>query len=98
MSVYTIPTGSRTLDNDAQNPDKRPGAYYASVVDGGRFRLLAGPVATHSEALALVEPAERLIRQRYANDPKLPWYGFGTLRMDETAGAGILNADLGLAA
>lgn len=71
-----------------QTPDKRPGAYYVSVVDGGKFLLLAGPFETHEAALARVEQATEIARNL---DPNCAFYAFGTCRLEAANGTGILN-------
>lgn len=75
--------------------DPREGAYYVSVVDGGRYALLAGPFSTHREALDLV-PVVR--EAAYQVDPRSAFYAFGTCRLERRLDlpAGVLNGRLGL--
>lgn len=44
--------GRQFVDDERPEPDTRPGHYYVSCIDGPRTALLAGPFATHAEALA----------------------------------------------
>jgi hypothetical protein len=76
--------------NETQAPDTRPGFYYVSVVRGSNdYRLLRGPfVNDHAGALAAVTPARY---RAYDLDPRAYWYSYGTCRMDQDAGPGILD-------
>lgn len=70
------------------------GAFYVSVADAGRVGLIAGPFATHAEALAMVEPARTEAEKANA---WAAFYAFGTVRMAEGYTApGVLNGRLGL--
>lgn len=75
--------------------DTAPGPYYVSVVrDAAKgavdCRLLAGPFATHAEALAKVERCREVACDI---DPRAHWYGFGTVRMaPDYDKPGALNA------
>lgn len=73
-----------------QQPDTKPGFYYVSVVrDRGDYRLLRGPFENdHAGALAAVREATN---KAIELDPKAHWYSFGTCRLDENAGPGILD-------
>jgi len=74
--------------NPTDTPDARPGFYYVSVIDGPKFGLLSGPYSTHAEALAQVEPARKIAHK--ANRDAI-WYGFGTCRLETSAGPGVLQ-------
>lgn len=83
-----------------QQPDSKPGAYYVTVVDGGRVARLAGPfMDDHAAALAMVDPVRRKAEEL---DPRAHWYAFGTCRMpsDDSVPirAGSLNRYFGLPA
>lgn len=68
--------------------------FYVSVIDAKRYDLLAGPFATHQEALDMVEPARKLTTQI---KPEAHFYGFGTCRAPEGYDRpGKLNARLGV--
>ena len=72
-----------------------PGAnYYVSVIDGKRWRCLAGPFRTHSDALSMVpatcDKANEL-------DVRAAFYAFGTVAMaQDYTEPGFLNEHLGL--
>lgn len=51
--------------------------FYVTVVDGPRVGYLAGPFATHDEALTRVDDARKLAAKR---DPWSCFYGFGTAK------------------
>lgn len=68
------------IADDKQAPDTRPGHYYVSATDGGsHWFAMVGPLATHHEALDLVDDV-----RKYANevDCRSVWYNFGTCRVD----------------
>lgn len=67
------------MENEGRAPDTKPGAYYVSAVDGGRYALLLGPFANdHAAALAMVEP----VRAKACElNPRAHWYAFGTCRL-----------------
>lgn len=79
-----------------QLPDTKPGFYYVTVYRcnnnagiGGEHRLLRGPfVNDHAKALTAVDEA---VRQACDLDPRAQWYSFGTARMEEDHGPGILD-------
>ena len=52
--------------------------FYCSVIDGGRVGVLAGPYATHEEALAKVETAKALALKANA---WAHFFSFGTLSL-----------------
>ena len=88
VSASKTPQQSSTHELGA-SIDERPGAYYVSVRDGERSALLAGPFATHPEALAAVR-ATRVVAQ--AKDVKSAFYAFGTARLElPTTRLGLLN-------
>jgi len=71
--------------------DTRPGNYYVSVINGKDYRFLAGPYASHREALEMVPIVRRKAEQV---DPRSVWYEFGTARIPEDAAKppkGMLN-------
>lgn len=67
-------------------------SFYASVRDGKRTGLLAGPFSTHAEALNWVEPARQMADKI---NPRAWFYGYGTLAVYSRA-AGRLNDLLGI--
>lgn len=75
-------------DTDAQRPDRRPGFYYVSCVDGTRRALLRGPWTSHAAAIAAV-PAVRAEAERA--DAWACWYAFGTARSETDLGPGVLG-------
>lgn len=69
--------------------------YYVSVVDAGRTGLLAGPFATHGEALALVGRAREEAKK--VTGGWSHFYSFGTVAMaNEYTKPGLLNERLGV--
>lgn len=74
-------------------PDPRPGAYYATVRDGKRAGILAGPFRTHRAALDVVDAATEKAME--VNDRGI-WYSYGTARFEAPVGPGVLNELLGL--
>lgn len=80
-----------------QQPDNKPGFYYVSVISGQRKLLALGPfVNNHALALEMVPIVERHVDGM--NDPRAPWYAYGTARADKDLGPGKLNAALGFSA
>lgn len=68
--------------------------FYVSVInDSGDYRLLAGPFLTHSQALAMVDPARKAAEQY---DPRAFWYAYGTCRVPDHNAPGLLNNQLGI--
>jgi hypothetical protein len=68
--------------------------FYVTVIDGPRHAFLAGPFATHEEALGMVDAARK---QANEVDPRAWFYAYGTAKAP--AGyktPGVLNAALGL--
>ena len=70
-----------------EHPDGCPeagpgGAFYVSVRSGDRAGCLAGPYATHPEALAVVDLVRAMAEQA---DPRAVFYGFGTCQAPDTA-------------
>jgi len=49
--------------------------YYVSVMEGPKYALLAGPYATHDEALA---NKQDVMNKAVELDPKAWFYAFGT--------------------
>ena len=76
--------------------DTRPGDYYVTVTDAGRYLFLAGPYGQHQDALDDVDEVRRIACDR---DPKAHWYAFGTARREhderQITPAGLFNRDLG---
>ena len=81
MGMTAISANATYNDRDLnrEGPDPRPGAYYVSATDAGRYILLAGPFPTHAAALAKVDAARDIAHEL---DRKAIWYGYGTCRMD----------------
>lgn len=75
---------------NGQQPDAKPGFYYVSVVrDRGDYRLLCGPFENdHAGALAAVDAAKARAEEL---DRRAFWYAFGTCRLEQDAGPGILD-------
>jgi hypothetical protein len=69
--------------------------YYVSAVDGSRYTLLAGPFATHEEALDRVDAAREKSTEI---DPRAWFYAYGTCRVIGYSAPGRLNQDLGIVA
>ena len=57
----------------------KPGPFYVSVVDGDRHALLAGPFATHREALDRVPDVRRTTIDQH---PMAAFAAFGTCRVE----------------
>lgn len=78
----------------SQQPDTKPGFYYVSVIHGAKVLMALGPfVNNHALALEMVPIVEKHVDAM--NDPKAPWYAYGTCRADDDQGPGKLNAALG---
>jgi hypothetical protein len=74
--------------------------YYVTVrerPDGGRSGFLVGPLETHEEALALVEPVREIAKSK---NSRAVWYAFGTARVEGRSPIrrGLLNEYFGLPA
>lgn len=69
--------------------------YYVSLRRGARYALLAGPFATHTEALAWVKPAAA---EAETQDPRACWDASGTCSLPRAVGnvPGKLNERLGV--
>lgn len=65
--------------------------FYVSVVDGKRVGLLAGPFATHKQALDLVDKAKEKAEEI---DPFACFYAFGTLSLATGKREGVFNKAL----
>lgn len=77
-------------------PHTEPRDYFVSIVRGDRRGLLAGPFATHTEALAMVDAA-RAEAQRV--DPWADFDSFGTCSLPAGSGKrGVLNERLTICA
>lgn len=105
VSSYSYP-GPVTADRDgydenAQQPDPRPGYYYCTAYDSARpagrqYAFLTGPYRQHSHALRDLRAASDAAIQR---DPWLAFAAFGTSgihdpRPGSTVPVGALNAAL----
>ncbi len=64
------------------------GSYYVSVIDGARKGLLAGPYATHKEALGMVDTVRRIAATVNSD---AHWYAYGTARAENITRPGLLN-------
>lgn len=87
-------------EHTAENPDPRPGLYYVSVVDGGRYALALGPFDTHAEALARVDDVRDYCHD-YDGKTRSWFWGYGTCRIepsDDEPKRGTLNVQFGEAA
>jgi hypothetical protein len=69
--------------------------YYVSMIRDKRYKLLAGPFATHLDALQMVDPAKR---EAARLDPFVDFDAFGTCSMprNSTNKDGWLNIYLGV--
>lgn len=64
----------------AQDPDTKPGDYYVSVLDSGRYALALGPFRDdHAGALERVAEVRVYCQEQTA---KAAWWAFGTCRLD----------------
>ena len=72
-----------------------PGAnYYVTVVDGPRWRCIAGPFTNHADALRMVGLTRRKAQEL---DLKADFYAFGTTAMAQSyTKPGLLNRHLDL--
>jgi len=52
--------------------------YYVSMVRDSRYALMAGPFATHAEALQMVDPVKK---EAIRHDPFCDFDAFGTCSM-----------------
>lgn len=88
-----IPPTARFIDDRGPHrPDERPGAYYVSVIDAGRYALALGPFRKHARALELVRPV-RLYAIEHDGSGRSSFAGFGTCRLElaDDNPAGQLN-------
>lgn len=70
-------------------------SYYVSIIDGSRHVLAVGPFTEHSEALAHVDAARRIVMERYNPDGRAHWYGYGTAVVHGgSARPGKLNGEI----
>lgn len=72
---------------DHHGSDNTDRVYYTSVLDDGGTRaiLAAGPFDTHRAALAAIPAVKRYVSTYYEDDPRSPWFSYGTasrLRVD----------------
>jgi hypothetical protein len=63
-------------------------AYYVTVIDGSKYRPLAGPYDAHSDALEALPVAKGIAQ---AIDPKARFYAFGTSKIENYSEKGILQ-------
>ena len=86
-----------SVDTDCDCGEVRhhPGAnYYVTVIDGKRWRRLAGPFTTHGEALRMVKSARDKAQEL---DERAAFYAFGTTAMAQSyIKPGLLNQHLDL--
>lgn len=68
---------------DIQSPDQRPGDYFVSAIDAGKYALLSGPYKKHEDALADVVTVKRISD---AHDGRAHWWSFGTCRLEPKSG------------
>lgn len=62
--------------------------YYVSAQDGPRYSLMLGPLATHEEALALVDQVSGLA---HTLDPRAWFWAWGTCGMRWVGHQGTMN-------
>lgn len=82
----------------SQQPDNKPGAYYVTVLDGGKMGRLLGPfIDDHAAALAMVDKVRAKAEEF---DPRAAFYAFGTARLPTDGSvllkAGLLNPNFGM--
>jgi len=67
--------------------------FYVTVKKGANYRFLAGPYATHAEALGQVQKATGIVYQMDAN---APWYAYGTAGMEKAGDnpTGLFNEQM----
>jgi hypothetical protein len=83
-----IPKGS-TFSNATEVLGERD--YFVSAIDGDQYWLMAGPYATHKDALDNVEKVQR-ITQKHDNSGKAAFMGWGTCSQEKGSGrVGNLN-------
>lgn len=71
---------------DASQVDHRPGYYYVTAVDAGRYWLLSGPyIDDHGAALADVNVVREIAQE---SNPRAWFYSYGTARLEEPNGLG----------
>jgi hypothetical protein len=71
-----------------QTPDTKPGPYYVSATDAGKFHLMAGPYNQHADALADVDRARNIACK---HDGRAHFMAWGTVRMEGCDRVGTLN-------
>jgi len=71
-----------------QQPDTKPGPYYVSAMEGNKTWLMAGPYATHRQALQDVQKARDIATE---HDPRAWWKAWGTVRVEGASRVGALN-------
>lgn len=68
------------LNPSAQEADSKPGDFYVSILDSGRYALALGPFRDdHAGALAQVDRVRTHVLDNY---PRAAWWAFGTCRLD----------------
>ena len=69
--------------------------YYVSMIRDSRYALMAGPFATHEEALAMIDPVKR---EAYRLDQWTDFDSFGTCSKPRNPSnkAGWLNVWVGV--
>ena len=82
-------------------PEHPAGAnFYASVIErpgdpNTPMVLAAGPLATHAEALAMVDRVRAVVLARWNPNGRAHWYGFGTVAIKSGfTRPGKLNTEL----
>jgi hypothetical protein len=76
--------------HDAANPDTKPGPYFVSAIDGRKVYIMAGPYATHAEALGNVNKALSIAYDKSTNGRA--WFmRWGTCRIEGSDRVGTLN-------
>jgi hypothetical protein len=73
---------------DQQTPDTRPGHYYVTAIDGGRWFKMAGPYNQHADALADVDRARDIASNV---DGRAHFMSWGTCRTENSTDIGTLN-------
>jgi hypothetical protein len=71
-----------------QAPDTKPGPYYVTARDAGRYHVMAGPYADHAAALADVQRARDIA---YEHDGRAWFMAWGTARIEDSDRIGTLN-------
>jgi len=79
LADYNIQQSGKLVDDELAGNGQ---AYFVTVVDGPRFGVLSGPYASFIGATGAIPAVRKLAEE---NDPWAAFYGFGVMRMKDTA-------------